>query len=76
MFLVDRLDAGAGAGGGGWAVALRQRFSVLGSTGNVYTVTIGEAGNSCTCPDNYKARGRCKHALFVLLKVRRWWGGL
>lgn len=66
MFLVDRLDAAGGAWGG---EAVRQRFSVLGSTGNVYTVTIGDAGNSCTCPDNSRSRGRCKHALFVLLKV-------
>ena len=74
MFLVDRLDATA-APGGGWAgaggsgAAVRQRFSVLGSTGNVYTVTLSDSGNVCTCPDNYKSRGRCKHVLFVLLKV-------
>jgi SWIM zinc finger len=42
-------------------------FVVLGSTGNVYTVTIEKVPH-CTCPDH--ARGNlCKHILFVLLKV-------
>jgi hypothetical protein len=44
-------------------------FVVLGSTGNVYTVTIGPVGN-CTCPDHQKGN-LCKHILFVLLKVFR-----
>jgi len=42
-------------------------FVVLGSTGNVYTVTIGRL-SSCTCPDHQKGN-LCKHILFILLKV-------
>jgi len=45
----------------------REEFKVLGSTGNVYTVTIGRLP-SCNCPD--ASRGNhCKHILFVFLKV-------
>ena len=44
-------------------------FQVLGSTGNLYTVTISNL-TDCTCPDS--ARGNlCKHRLFVMLKVLR-----
>mmetsp|Transcript_65382 Transcript_65382/g.77394 ORF Transcript_65382/g.77394 Transcript_65382/m.77394 type:complete len:353 (+) Transcript_65382:100-1158(+) len=42
-------------------------FVVLGSTGNVYTVTISFVPH-CTCPDHAKGN-LCKHILFVLLKV-------
>lgn len=42
-------------------------FVVLGSTGNVYNVSISHTA-SCSCPD--RLRGNlCKHILFVLLKV-------
>lgn len=44
-------------------------FVVLGSTGNVYTVTIQRLPH-CTCPDHAKGN-LCKHILFVLLKVMR-----
>ncbi|KAJ3692076.1 hypothetical protein LUZ60_012426 [Juncus effusus] len=40
-------------------------FYILGSTGNVYTVTLS-AVPSCTCPDRSVP---CKHVLFVLLRV-------
>lgn len=43
-------------------------FTVLGSTGNVYTVSLGLVP-SCTCPDFYKRQDLCKHIMFVLLKV-------
>ena len=46
---------------------LRCEFVVLGSTGNVYTVSIQRIP-SCTCPD-YAKGNLCKHILFVLLKV-------
>ncbi|KAF8834792.1 hypothetical protein BDN67DRAFT_914190 [Paxillus ammoniavirescens] len=46
---------------------LREEFSVLGSTGNVYTVTIGKTP-SCSCPDATKGN-HCKHILFIFLKV-------
>jgi len=47
--------------------ALREEFKVLGSTGNVYTVTIDRLPE-CTCPDALKGN-HCKHILFVFLKV-------
>ncbi|KAI5824771.1 hypothetical protein K523DRAFT_342779 [Schizophyllum commune Tattone D] len=46
---------------------LREQFSVLGSTGNVYTVTIGPKP-SCDCPDALKGN-HCKHIIFVFIKV-------
>ncbi|KAG6845270.1 hypothetical protein H0H87_011679 [Tephrocybe sp. NHM501043] len=44
---------------------LRETFSVLGSTGNVYTVTIDHIPH---CPDALKGN-HCKHILFIFLKV-------
>ncbi|KAH8928755.1 hypothetical protein BT69DRAFT_1212462 [Atractiella rhizophila] len=46
---------------------LKEEFKVLGSTGNVYTVTITHVP-TCTCPDAQKGN-HCKHILFVFLKV-------
>eukprot|EP00961_Rhodomonas_salina_P258616 3494969-Rhodomonas_salina.1 len=46
---------------------LEQEFVVLGNTGNVYEVCIGQLPR-CSCPDNQKGN-RCKHLLFVLLRV-------
>ncbi|TBU65607.1 hypothetical protein BD310DRAFT_943167 [Dichomitus squalens] len=46
---------------------LREEFSVLGSTGNVYNVVIDKKP-SCTCPDALKGN-HCKHILFIFLKV-------
>ena len=46
-----------------------REYAVLGSTGNVYTITIGTL-NNCTCPDFAKGN-LCKHVMFVLLKVLR-----
>ncbi|KIR74175.1 hypothetical protein I310_01773 [Cryptococcus deuterogattii CA1014] len=43
-------------------------FKVLGSTGNVYTVAIGNFP-SCDCPDCMKGNSPCKHIIFVFLKV-------
>ncbi|KAJ9119153.1 hypothetical protein QFC22_003644 [Naganishia vaughanmartiniae] len=48
---------------------LRETCSVLGSTGNVYTVEFGQVP-SCTCPDYFKGN-HCKHIIFVALKVMR-----
>ncbi|KDQ28578.1 hypothetical protein PLEOSDRAFT_1102621 [Pleurotus ostreatus PC15] len=58
FFMVDRRRNGH---------ELREEFSVLGSTGNVYTVTIDKVP-SCTCPDSLKGN-HCKHILFIFLKV-------
>ncbi|ETV75632.1 hypothetical protein, variant 1 [Aphanomyces astaci] len=48
---------------------LHQTFAVLGSTGNIYTVSI-EFVPACTCPDFLKGN-LCKHILFVYLKCLR-----
>eukprot|EP00494_Astrolonche_serrata_P025377 UN25638 len=44
-----------------------REYAVLGSTGNLYTVTISRLIN-CTCPD-FTRGNTCKHQLFVMLKV-------
>ncbi|KAJ3033859.1 hypothetical protein HDV00_005708, partial [Rhizophlyctis rosea] len=59
MFLIDRKVVSG----------LQQEFRVLGSTGNVYTVTISHL-LSCDCPDSQKGN-LCKHILFIFLKVLR-----
>ncbi|KAJ7812706.1 hypothetical protein B0H14DRAFT_2856110 [Mycena olivaceomarginata] len=46
---------------------LKEEFKVLGSTGNIYTVTIQQKP-SCDCPDAQKGN-HCKHILFIYLKV-------
>ncbi|KAF8340340.1 uncharacterized protein EI90DRAFT_3279067 [Cantharellus anzutake] len=46
---------------------LCEKFHVLGSTGNVYEVTIDKVP-ACTCPDANKGN-HCKHILFIFLKV-------
>ncbi|UZO10259.1 uncharacterized protein OCT59_001854 [Rhizophagus irregularis] len=46
-----------------------EEFAVLGSTGNIYTVTIKHVPN-CTCPDFGKGN-LCKHIFFIYLKVFR-----
>ncbi|KAH9070539.1 hypothetical protein Ae201684P_002896 [Aphanomyces euteiches] len=48
---------------------LHQTFAVLGSTGNIYTVSI-EHVPTCTCPDFLRGN-LCKHILFVYLKCLR-----
>ncbi|GAN09618.1 RING finger domain protein, partial [Mucor ambiguus] len=47
-----------------------EKFEVIGSIGNTYTVTIGNA-ISCSCMDHRVRRTHCKHILMVLLKVYR-----
>ncbi|KAH7889342.1 hypothetical protein F5I97DRAFT_1843539 [Phlebopus sp. FC_14] len=58
FFMLDRRRNGS---------ELREEFSVLGSTGNVYTVVIDKTP-SCNCPDATKGN-HCKHILFIFLKV-------
>lgn len=43
-------------------------FTVLGSTGNVYTVQFGHVP-TCNCPDFTRRADMCKHIMFILLKV-------
>lgn len=45
----------------------RRTFVVLGSTGNVYDITVAQTPH-CSCPDHAKGH-LCKHILFVMLKV-------
>ena len=47
--------------------AIKASFVVLGSTGNVYNVTISRLV-SCTCPDHLKGN-ICKHIIFVMVRV-------
>ncbi|EAW10118.1 RING finger protein [Aspergillus clavatus NRRL 1] len=42
-------------------------FSVVGSTGNIYTTVIGKVP-SCNCPDALKGN-QCKHILYVLVNA-------
>ncbi|KAJ3548010.1 hypothetical protein NMY22_g1441 [Coprinellus aureogranulatus] len=46
---------------------LREEFSVLGSTGNIYTVMVDKLPK-CDCPDARKGN-HCKHILFIMTKV-------
>lgn len=47
-----------------------RKYSVMGSTGNVYKVTI-ENEPTCTCPDFRIRRNRCKHIFFILIRVMK-----
>jgi len=47
-----------------------KQYSVMGSTGNVYTVTI-KTNPTCTCPDYTTRFNRCKHIYFILLRVMK-----
>lgn len=60
MYLIHQIDTSS-------ATSLSRQFAVLGSTGNVYDVTIGQKPH-CTCPDCAKGN-LCKHIIFVMIKV-------
>jgi predicted nucleic acid-binding Zn finger protein len=47
-----------------------RKYVVMGSTGNVYDVTI-KANPTCTCPDYMSRNKRCKHVYFILVKVMK-----
>ncbi|KAN0063363.1 hypothetical protein ACQY0O_004529 [Thecaphora frezii] len=61
MFMINRFRA---------AGTLKEEFDVLGSTGDVYKVTIASEPK-CTCMDNRIRKKLCKHLLFIFLKVLR-----
>ncbi len=63
LFLIDASAVSTSLQEGGSSITL----SVLGSTGNVYEVTIQKVPH-CSCPDAAKGN-LCKHVLFVMLKV-------
>ncbi|KND90934.1 Mitogen-activated protein kinase kinase kinase 1 [Tolypocladium ophioglossoides CBS 100239] len=52
---------------GGNAECPEETFEMTGSTGNVYTVCIGEKP-SCNCPHAMKGN-ECKHVFYVLARV-------
>ena len=66
LYLVERRDRSEASASG--RAALRLEFAVLGSTGNVYTVTLCRLP-SCTCVDHLERKSVCKHLLFVYHKV-------
>jgi hypothetical protein len=47
-----------------------KNFAVMGSTGNVYKVTIKDLPE-CTCPDYRLRSSRCKHIYFILMRVMK-----
>ena len=47
-----------------------RKYDVMGSTGNVYNVTIKQKP-LCSCPDFQTRRIRCKHIYFILIKVMK-----
>lgn len=49
---------------------LERSYEVMGTTGNVYMVTINESP-SCTCPDYVTRAKRCKHIYFVLTRIMK-----
>ena len=69
LFLVGRLraDEKQEDNNNDTSLFLTEAFTVLGSTGNVYTCTIGKFPE-CSCPDHQKGNV-CKHLIFVLHRV-------
>jgi len=59
MYLVERKPTEEGS--------LTREFVVLGSAGNLYTVTISHIPK-CNCPD-FEKGNLCKHILFIYMKV-------
>jgi len=48
---------------------IEQKFTVIGSTGNLYTVTIASV-MKCNCPDGYlRPTYLCKHVIMILMRV-------
>lgn len=45
----------------------KEDIDIVGSTGNIYTVTIGQLA-SCTCPDSKKGN-ECKHKVYALSTI-------
>lgn len=62
MVVIGRTRSGEGQD-------LHEDIDVVGTTGNIYTVTIGRLP-SCTCPDHRKGN-ECKHKVYALNTVLR-----
>jgi len=52
------------------AKKLERVYEVMGTTKNVYTVTI-KTSPTCTCPDHMTRLTRCKHIYFVLTRIMK-----
>jgi Ring finger domain/SWIM zinc finger len=68
LYLVERQEPGILHDDDDDASCCSGNFVVLGSTGNVYTVTL-QGNPCCNCPDWCKREDLCKHLIFVLVKV-------
>lgn len=62
MIVIGRTRSGEGQD-------LREDIDIVGTTGNIYTVTIGRLP-SCSCPDSAKGN-ECKHKVYALATVLR-----
>lgn len=62
MVVIGRKRSGEGS-------ELHEDIDVVGTTGNIYTVSIGRLP-SCTCPDHQKGN-ECKHKVYALSTVLR-----
>lgn len=60
MVVVGRTRSGDGT-------SLQEDIDIVGSTGNIYKVTIGQVP-TCTCPDSLKGN-ECKHKVYALHTV-------
>jgi len=60
MFAIDRSR-------GGTEEIPEEKIDMAGTTGNIYSVTIGQIP-SCTCPDSQKG-SQCKHIVYVMHNV-------
>lgn len=65
MYLVESLQLHDG-----FPQPLMKAYMIMGSTGNIYKVTIANQC-SCTCPDHLKRQNVCKHIYFVLLRIMK-----
>lgn len=45
------------------------KFRVMGTTQNIYDVELTSEYPTCSCPDHMTRRKRCKHILFMLVKI-------
>ncbi|KAK5090361.1 hypothetical protein LTR05_000533 [Lithohypha guttulata] len=60
MVVIGRTRSGEGED-------LHEDIDIVGTTGNIYTVTVGRLP-SCTCPDHLKGN-ECKHKVYALAVV-------
>ena len=62
MIVIGRKRSGKG-------MDLHEDIDIVGTTGNIYTVTIGR-DPSCTCPD-FRKGNECKHKVYALSTILR-----